>query len=171
MSQSWHHYAATLLLRHFLMLPRSCQLTLTKLSFPTNWQYRYNQSSEVVTTLWQRPCVCWVGKFGKSRLVNTLSKREQPHVNEMKNIGWVYLFFKILKRRKCVVKTWSMLFSKAVVQRYYWKIGFLEVLRRIRYSSPFLISRFLFSWSISSPRWRRKSRVFLRNNFSVVVIL
>ena len=37
-----------MLQRHFLTLPRRCQLTSAKLSLSTNWPRRYNQSSDVV---------------------------------------------------------------------------------------------------------------------------
>ena len=58
--QRWHYVPTALLQCRFLKLLQHCQLTSAKLSFPANWQCRYNQSSDVVKTLWQYLCVCWV---------------------------------------------------------------------------------------------------------------
>ena len=48
-------------------------------------------------------------------------------------------FLNILEWRKWVVKVWS-----TVIQRYYWITGFLEVLKSIRFNSPFLIGNLPF---------------------------
>ena len=56
MSQCWQYVAIKLLQPHFVILANNSHLTTVKLSFTTNWQNLYKNSSDTVTTFWCYYC-------------------------------------------------------------------------------------------------------------------